>query len=232
KLLKLYPAGFREEYAALMEREFRDELSEARGIPGWAKLWIRLLCDLAVSIHLQIAHELSQDSGHTFRLWANRPWQITLAVAALATGLGANIGVFSVVNALLLKSLPFRAADRLTALSLFIPPHDSASQFHDWARRASYLDDAAAFEDGDVNLGDAHGVLRTHMAQTTWNFFNVLGIQPVLGRMFSTGEDATGRNAVAVIGYGLWQELFAGDPRAIGSTIRIAGTPVAIIGVA
>ena len=72
-LLRLYPAGFREEYAGPMEREFRDELAESSGAGALAKLWIRLLADLAQSIPLQISREMSQDVRHALRLWASRP---------------------------------------------------------------------------------------------------------------------------------------------------------------
>ena len=73
-----------------------------------------------------------QDVRYALKLWAGRPWQTAFAIAALAIGIGANTGVFSVVNALLLRSLPFRQPDRLALTHEFIPPHDSAKQFHDW----------------------------------------------------------------------------------------------------
>lgn len=69
------------------------------------------------------------------------------------------------------------------------------------------------------------------MAQTSWNFFSLLGVNPVLGRSFSKGDDTRGHNAVAVISYELWQQHFAGNQRALGSTIRVNGMPLTIIGV-
>ena len=80
----------------------------------------------------QDSRDMFQDLKYTLRLWAGRPWHTGFAMAALAIGIGANAGVFSVVNALLLRSLPFHEPDRLAALHQFIPPHDSAKQFHDW----------------------------------------------------------------------------------------------------
>jgi len=74
--------------------------------------------------------------------------------------------------------------------------------------------------------------LRAHVAQVSWNFFPILGTRPVLGRGFSPEEDTAGHNALVVIGYGLWQQLFAGDRGALGSTIRVNGFPLTIIGVA
>src|ERR1700674_4751709 len=137
--LRLYPAGFRENYAGPMEREFRDELAESSRVWALAALWIRLLADLAISIPVQVSREVSQDLRYTLRFWASRPWHTGFAIVALAIGIGANTGVFSVVNALLLRSLPFPEPDRLTLLHQFIPPHDSTREFHDWRQQSAYL---------------------------------------------------------------------------------------------
>jgi putative ABC transport system permease protein len=180
-----------------------------------------------------------QDLKHTRRLWSNRPWQTAFAVTALAIGIGASTGVFGVVNALLLRSLPFRDPDRLALFRDFIPPHDSVREFHAWRQHTSYLVDAALFEENDVNLGGPHIASRVHVVQTSWNFFSVLGIQPVLGRAFASGDDidgtgwgSPGPNSEAVVGYGLWQQLFGGQPNILGATIQIDGKPLTVVGVA
>ena len=187
----------------------------------------------------QVSRQVFQDLKYTLRLWAGRPWLAGFAILALAIGIGANTGVFSVVNALLLRSLPFHEPERLALLHQFIPPHDSAKEFHAWRQHSPYLTDAALFEEFDVNLGGMPVGSRAHVAQTSWNFFSVLGTQPVLGSGFAADEDvdgtgwgSPGRNAVAVIGYGLWQQLFGGDRKVLGATIRIDGNPLTIVGVA
>jgi len=239
RLLKLYPAGFRENYAAPLEREFRDELDESSGAYALTRLWLRLIADLAVSVPLQFSRELAQDARQAFRLWWRHPWQTGFAILALAIGIGANTGVFSVVNALLLRSLPFRDPGRLAYVRWIFEPTDSARQFHDWRRQSTYLADAAVFEDRDANLGGAAEWRRARVAQASSNFFSVLGTQPILGRGFAPGDDVDangwgtpGRNAVAVISYGLWQGLFAGDPRVLGAAIRVDGNALTVIGVA
>jgi predicted permease len=180
-----------------------------------------------------------QDLKYALRLWTRHPWQTGFAIAALAIGIGANTGVLSVVNALLLRSLPFRNPDRLALVHNFLPPHDSAKQFHDWTQQNAYLADAALFEEIDANLGGMRIASRVHLAQTSWNFLSLLGTQPVLGRAFAPEDDADapgwglpGRNAEAVISYGLWQQVFGADPRALGSTIRLDGHTLTVIGVA
>jgi putative ABC transport system permease protein len=239
RLLELYPAGFRENYAEPLEREFRDELRESSGAAALGMLWIRLFVDLAISVPLQLCREVTQDAKQTFRLWSRRPWHTGFAILALAIGIGANTGVFSVVNALLLRSLPFRDPERLASLSDNLAPHDSVAQFHEWRRQSTYLADTAIFESIDVNLGGAGEWRRAHLVQASSNFFGVLGTQPILGRGFAPGDDvdgtgwgSPGRNAVAVIGYGLWQALFGGDAKALGSTIRVDGTQLTVVGVA
>jgi predicted permease len=182
-----------------------------------------------------------QDLKYTLRLWSTRPWHTGFAIVALAIGIGANTGVFSVVNALLLRSLPFREPDRLALLHEFIPPHDTAQDFHQWRQHSPYLADAALFEEFDANLnvGGARRGSRVHVAQTSGNFFSVLGSHPVLGTAFTPKDDVNGTgwglpgpNAVAVIGYGLWQQLFGGDSKVLGATIRIDGIPLTVVGVA
>lgn len=155
-------------------------------------LWIRLVADCAVSSPLPILRQALQDFRHTLRLWCNRPGHAGFAITALALGIGTNTGVFSLVNALLLRSLPFREPDRLALLQQFIPPHDSAKEFHDWRPRSAYLADVALFEGNDVNLGGMRVGSRVHVAQTSWNFFSVLGTQPVLGSGFTADEDVDG----------------------------------------
>lgn len=238
-LLKLCPSGFRDSYSGPMEQQFREELSESAGARALTALWIRALTDLAVTIPVQVAHEFVQDALHTFHLWAARPWQTGFAILTLAIGLGANIGVFSVVNAILLSSLPFHQPESLASFQRFFPPHDSPRRFHEWRTQTAFLDDAALWGAGDANLGGAGEWQRARVAQTSWNFFNLLGVHPVLGRTFAPDEDVEGNgwgplgpNAVAVIGYGLWQSLFGGGRDVLGATIRIDGNPLTIIGVA
>jgi putative ABC transport system permease protein len=217
-LLNLYPAAFREEYAKAMEQDVRNELFEAPGTSASVRLWCRLLLDLAVSLPVQLALEVWGDSKHAVRLWARRPWHTGLAIITLGVAIGANTGVFSVVNALLLRPLPFRDPGRLATMSFFIPPHDSAQQFDSWREQSNYLQDAALVEDGDANLGDPQHILRAHVAMTSSNFFSLLGAQPALGRAFAASD-----RAAAVISYGMWQSLYAGSDRVLGKTVHLYG---------
>jgi putative ABC transport system permease protein len=231
-LLHLYPAAFREEYAKAMERELRDELAEAHNSPAVVWLWMRLLVDLAISLPVELAIEIGRDGRHASRLWAKHPWHTGFAIVALGVAIGANTGVFSVVNAFLLRSLPFRNPAELAAMIHFIPPHSSAQEFDAWRLHSNYLHDAALFEDGDLNIGDPQQMLRAHIAMASTNFFSLLGSQPIIGRTFASGD-----HSVAVISYALWQDLYGGNDQALGKTIRVYGLqphpdePLTIIGI-
>ena len=109
-LLKLYPASFREDYHAPLQQQFREELVEVTGPRALARFWARTLWDFALSMPVQLAREVGQDSRHALRLWRQRPAHTLFAIAVLAIAIGANTGVFSVLNAVLLRSLPFHRA--------------------------------------------------------------------------------------------------------------------------
>jgi predicted permease len=188
---------------------------------------------------LNFIESIVQDLQYGLRQLRRNPGFTAVAIITLALGIGANTGVFSVLNTLLLASMPFHQPDRLALLQRFIPPHGSAKEFQEWRQQSAYLADAALLEDIDVNLGGARGVARARVAQTSWSFFSVLGTHPVLGHGFAAGDEVNGtgwglpgRNAVAVISYALWQQLFGGNPKALGATIRVDGFPLTVIGVA
>ncbi|HVN07221.1 MAG TPA: ABC transporter permease [Bryobacteraceae bacterium] len=228
-LLRLYPARFREEYAAPLARQFADEYREAQGAGARAILWLRALADLAMSIPAQFARESQQDLKYAARVYRRRLWLTTLAISALALAIGVTTGVFSVVNALLIRSLPFRDPGRLVETGYFI---ESRQQMYDWRNSSPYLQDVAAYSTAEMNLSRTGAAARVHVAETSSGFFALLGIKPELGRMFRAEEDLPANDGVTVIGYGLWQQMFGGDPRMLGATIQINGTALTVIGVA
>jgi putative ABC transport system permease protein len=228
-LLKLYPTGFRDQYGTPMQREFQDEYAEVQGRRDLLRFWARTVGDIARSAPRQFAAEIAQDARFAVRLWRRRPLHTLFAVAALALAIGASAGVFSVVNALLVRSLPFSDPERLAQLHMFGPPR---SEFHEWRQKSAYLADAAMYDSLDVNVEAGGQTSRMRLTETSWNFFSLLGSRPVSGRVFLPGEDDPGRGDVAVIAQGAWQRLFGNDPRAVGSVVRVNGTPLTIVGIA
>jgi putative ABC transport system permease protein len=229
-LLKLYPAHFREEYASPLERQFQDEYRDAQSRGDRALLWLRALADLATSIPAQIAREMGQDVRYAARVYRSRAFVTASALVALALAIGATTGIFSVLNAVLLRSLPFRQPERLVEVQVI--EYDDRAEFYDWRNHNGYLQDAATYRWNDWNLEIGRESLHAPATQTSANFFAVLGTEMVLGRSFSPDEDVPGRDDVAVIGYGLWRQMTGGDPRVLGTTIRLDGMPLTVIGVA
>jgi putative ABC transport system permease protein len=232
-LLHLYPARFREEYAGPLARLFEEERREAR---GWARavFYVHALADLATSIPAQIAREFRDDALYAVRVYRKRPLVSALAMAALAVGIGATTGAFSVVNALLLRGLPFRAPEQLVLDMRVIPSLEGrgkASAEARW-RDCGYLESGAIFRTSEMNFDSRAGSDWVTVAETTSGFFNVLGARLELGRAFASDDDVPGRTALAVIGYGIWRQRFGGDPRALGATIRLNGMPLTVIGIA
>ena len=232
-LLRLYPARFREEFAAPLERQFADECREARGARQRVLFWLRTLGDWAVTLPAEMAREFGQDLRYAARVYRRRMRVTALAITALALAIGAATGVFSVVNALLLRSLPFRDGGRLVLEHRVIPRFDGDNASLDaWSHHSAYLADATIYRPADMNLSTKAGTVRVKVAQTTARFFEVLGTEPAFGRAFAAEESVAGRDPVAVIGHGLWQQLFGGDPRVLGATIRVNGVPLTVVGVA
>jgi putative ABC transport system permease protein len=232
-LLKLYPARFREEFSAPLERQFADDCRDAETRTDRARLWIRTLSDLAVTVPREFAREMGQDLHYAARVYRKRSLSTVLALSALALAIGATTGVFSVVNALLIRSLPFRQPEQLfqmttTPVSVF----SGRSAYFAWRDSSPYLQDAAAYFPTQMNLDMANRSARIPVAEVSANFIALLGSEPSVGRGFAPDEDLSGHDGVAIIGYGLWQQFFGGNPAVLGSTIHLNGVPMTVIGVA
>lgn len=232
-LLKLYPARFREEYQAPMQRQFLDDYRDAGSRRDRVLLWSRAIVDVAACAPAQALSELKQDLKHGIHAYRTRSLSVALAVIAMALAIGICTGAFSVMNALLFKRLPFRHPQQL--VELWIPPvgpMNGRAAFQAWSRSSSYLQGTAAFSASEMNLIGNRDAFRVGVAETSANFFSLLGANPVIGRSFAPDEDILGHNAVAVISYSLWQQFFGGDPAVLNKSININGRPLDVVGVA
>ena len=168
------------------------------------------------------------------RLCKDRSFTL-IAVATLALGIGVNTAVFSVVNGVLLNPLPYPAPDRLVAVywRTADQPRDSSSypNFLDWARRNSSFSHLAAYRPDALNLIGAGQPERVPVEMVSASFFPLLGVQPILGRMFVSAEDEPGAAPVALIGEHFWTRKFGAAPTAIGRTLTLSGTSYVVVGV-
>jgi predicted permease len=178
------------------------------------------------------------DLRHALRALLHRPLLFAVAAGALALGIGASTAVFSVVDAVLLRPLPFAEPGRLVLLWQSIPERNAAfvevSYPYMLNLRAGSRTMAALAAMAGVNSGFTLGgpePVRASGRIVTGNFFDVLGAHAALGRTFVEAEDKVGVPRVVVVSHGLWQRQFGGDPRLVGRTLEVDGTPMTVIGV-
>ena len=181
--------------------------------------------------------DLTQDLHYSFRKLLKAPAFTLVTVLALALGIGATTAIFSVVNAVLLRPLPFAEPGRLVALwesarsvdddKLPVAPAD----FFDWQAQSRRFEKLAAYHSWSFNLSGEGDPEQVSGAVSTAELFDVLGRRPVLGRTYRPDECRQGGPAVVVLGNGLWQRRFGSDPRVVGRTLKLDDVSYTVIGV-
>src|SRR5437762_7558961 len=161
-----------------------------------------------------------------------------VAVIALGLGIGANTAIFSLVNGVLLRPLPFPDAERIVYIEGKNPQagitdsNVSYLDFIDWSQQTDLFASAAAYWTGTANFGaDGAEPERVPRAGVTTGFLSVLGVQPILGRTFVRKDDKGWPQSVAIISHGLWKRRFGSDPAIVGKQVQISSSPLTIIGV-
>jgi putative ABC transport system permease protein len=178
-----------------------------------------------------------QDLHFGLRMLRKSPGFTAVAVLTLALGIGANTAIFSVVQEVLLKSLPFRDPARLVRVSETVGKEGGRNpvaypNYLDWRAQNTVFREMAAFSDCEMILSGGDRSERVYCEQASDTYFPLLGVSAVVGRTFTPEENATPmKYAVALIGYGLWQRRFASDPQVIGNIIRLNDHNYTIIGV-
>ncbi|HJQ22072.1 MAG TPA: ABC transporter permease [Gemmatimonadaceae bacterium] len=179
-----------------------------------------------VSERKEYVSDFAQDLRFGWRSLRRAPAFAAAAVATLAIGIGANAAIFSAVEAIVLRPLPYAAPEQLVSLG-----RGSAGEFtalrdrlHSYSKLAAYVGQTHPIDDGEE-------AVRLEGAAITTNLLTTLGVKPLLGRDFTDGEGVLGNNTVLILSYGLWQRRFGGDPAAIGRRILLEGAPVTIVGV-
>jgi putative ABC transport system permease protein len=169
-------------------------------------------------------------------MMARKPGFTAIAILTLALAIGANTAIFSVVDAVLLRPLPFRDAGQLVQLWMTEASPGSfpmtGQDYLDWRAQNTTFDDMAVYTyQQNFNASGAGEAERATVVQVQANFFSVLGVQPILGRPFAKGEDAAGQNHVALLSYGFWQRHFGGEVDPIGKSVELNGAKYSVVGV-
>jgi predicted permease len=168
-----------------------------------------------------------QDLRFGTRLLARSPGFTAVAVLTLALGIGANTAVFSSVNALMLRKLPFPEPESLVSISRTYVPEAGYATF----KSRTQTVDLAGFNYIGLNLSGNGEAVRLNGADVSENFFTVLGANAALGRIFQSGDNGPGRDRIAVLSYRLWQNRFSGNPEVVGRIVSLDGVDREIVGV-
>src|SRR5689334_6673745 len=188
---------------------------------------------------------LLQDLRYGARTLAKKPGFTFIAVLTLALGIGANTAIFSVVNAVLLNPMPYRAPDRLVQfwetnpLKNWTQATVAPANLFDWKAQSRSFEEIAAYMGSDKKGPGITGLQLTGDGEpervqglfVTGNIFSVLGVKAMLGRTLSEEETAEGRSMVVVLSYAFWQRHTGGDPNIIGRTIALNGRNREVVGV-
>jgi putative ABC transport system permease protein len=180
-------------------------------------------------------NELSQDIRYGFRMLRARPGFTVVAVVALALGIGANTAIFSLINSVLLRPLPYPDANRLVMLEENEMDGKSSNTSYattkDWRERSQSFDNVSAVRDWGITLTGEGEPEMLHGMRVSSNYFSVLGVKPVLGREFLPEEDRPATRRVVVLSHGLWQRRFGSDPEVVGKPIALGGQSFTVAGV-
>ena len=259
-LLICYPREFRQAYADDMTALFTDRWAEARRQRRLLRFWMRTSANLiatgvaerwtarrAAARRRALHHRsalmfgIVQDARYALRLLRRQPAFSLFVVLTLAVGIGANTAVFSVVNRVLLRPLPYPESDRLVRVYGRFDAESgrevaqfslSNPEYLDYKNHTRALEDVAAFSPNSITVGGSGAEPeRVPSANVTANLFNVLRVAPALGRGISADEARPGAPWVVVLSHGYWQTRFGGNPSVLGQVVPLNGTPATIIGV-
>src|SRR6266436_793475 len=178
------------------------------------------------------------DVRFALRMMRRSPMFTAAVILTVALAIAANTAIFSVVNAVMLRPLPFREPDRLVQVAekndkLNLPSFGaSVLNFVAWRERAHAFEEMAAIGFVSFNLGGTGEPEQLVGGRISPALFHVLGVVPVAGRAFTADEERPGGAPVAMIGEGLWARRFGKDPALVGRTILLGGAPVTVVGIA
>lgn len=234
-LLHLYPSSFRAEYGGEMIEIFRDRESEVTGLLGRLGLLLSATADVvanAAAVHWEI---LLSDLRYTTRTLSRARGFTVTAILVVALGVGANAAAFSVADFVLIRPLPFPDPDRLVRLWESTPGYPAMelapANYRDWKTMSRSFTGMGAYMPNSVNLAGAGEPQRIDGVRATRDLLPVIGVNPWVGRLFSTSDSAGTDQRTVILSYGLWQREFGGENSALGRVVTLDDTPYEVIGV-
>jgi putative ABC transport system permease protein len=252
RLVRLFPADFRDRFGLQLLDLFRDQhrAARAQGRLALVAFWARIIGDAFISATAERARRRPlfqvqeglvqgwpQDIRHAVRTLVRRPAVSLVIIATLALGIGANTAIFSVVNTVLLRRLPYPHSDRLVRIwEQQLQRGDNQrpvapGNFFDWKPRTTSFEDVGWSRDAMFNItgdGSPETVIGYRFSA---NMLQVLGVAPRLGRGFTAADDAPGAPKVVILSHGLWERRYGRDPAIVGRALTVNGEGHTVIGV-
>jgi len=233
-LLFAYPAEFRHEYGSEMVQLFEDRLQSEPAL----RVWLDTLPDVASSALKEHLHILAAGLVYGARMIRKSPAFTLVALFAMALGIGATTAVFSLINAVLIRSLPYGDPERLVYIwtpnprfkEIPLEMAPSHPDFYAWQNNQSFSD-LTMFSPGSFRMLDGGQVQRISGAEVAGNFFSTLRARPLLGRAIEPEDDRPGHQHVVVISDVLWRSRFSSAPNVLGNTLHLNREIYTIVGV-
>lgn len=241
-VVRVFPFDFQSDYGGEMATVFRQQQREAQmhgGLVGILKLWAETLAGVFRTAPREHWEILKHDCAYSFRMMRKNPGFTLIAVLTLALGIGANTAIFSVVHSVLLTPLPYRQDQQLVFLraeAQKFGPADmtmkwSVPEITDYRRQNRTLSSLVEYHSMSFILYGHGDPDRVKTGVVSWNYFDMFGVTPILGRSFAAADDVAGAPAVLLLSYDYWRNSFGGDPEVVGKTVRMNDKVHTIVGV-
>jgi len=239
-LVRVLPLDFRTNYEGEMEGVFREqqrEVEERGGVLGALKLWKETIVGIFTTAPREHWQILKSDCGYAFRMMQKNPGFTAVAILTLALGIGANTAIFSVVHSVLLRPLPYPQAQQL----IFIRQKEKKLGIEDLSFSVKEIEDYRAQNRTLSGLVEYHAMSftlfghgdpeRVRTGVVSANYFDLFGIQPLLGRTFLPDDDKLGAPPVLLLSYEYWKNNFGSDPGIVGKTFEMNDKVHTVVGV-
>jgi len=236
-LLRVLPFDFRGDFGPEMETVFQKQHQEARrrgGVAGVLHLWWATIVGIFKTAPGEHVAMFAQDASFALRIMRKNPGFTLAAVLTLGLGIGANSAIFSVVNGVLLKPLPYDHGHRLVVLQHKMATMDqrfSAADTNDYRGQSRSLDGLVEYHNMNFILLGRSEPERVETGVVSWNYFDIFGVKPLFGRTFRPEDEQPGAPAVLMLSYEYWIKSFGGDPTVVNKTFTMNDKVHTVIGV-
>jgi putative ABC transport system permease protein len=238
-LLRLFPFDFRSEFESEMEQTFREQRHYAKrrkGTLGLLALWWETIAGIFTTAPAEHFSMLRQDTRYALRMMRKNLGYTAVAIITLAMGIGVNTAIVSVIDAVLLKPLPYQQGDQLVMLHKRAEKAGmnvgfSVPEINDYRQQSGSLSELVEYHGMSFTLFSKNEATRVRAGVVSDGFFRAFGVRPVLGRDFTPADDQPGAPAVLLLSYEYWKKHEGGDPNIIGKSFEMNDRVHTVIGV-